>query len=113
MPDIFCVRYRFFLLFCLYQRVFSRLQPMTDVLMRALFYASPILYTIDFMPDGMRKFLLLNPLSYYIACFRDPIYHRHLPSLETVLIAVSLSVTSLIIGFLVFSRYEKHFVIRV
>jgi ABC-type polysaccharide/polyol phosphate export permease len=92
---------------------FRDFSHMTDVLMRALFYASPILYTIDFMPDGMRKFLLLNPLSYYIACFRDPIYYRHLPSLETVLIAVSLSVTSLITGFLVFSRYEKHFVIRV
>ena len=33
------------------------------VLVRVLFYASPILYTVEFIPQGMRFLLFVNPFA--------------------------------------------------
>ena len=50
------------LLASLYVR-FRDVQIIWSVAAQALFYASPVLYTLDFVPDHLRWIILLNPLT--------------------------------------------------
>lgn len=42
---------------------FRDVQIIWSVAAQALFYASPVLYTLDFVPDHLRWIILLNPLT--------------------------------------------------
>jgi ABC-2 type transport system permease protein len=50
------------ILSALYVR-FRDVQIIWSVGAQALFYASPVLYTLDFVPDNLRWIILLNPLT--------------------------------------------------
>jgi ABC-2 type transport system permease protein len=50
------------ILAALYVR-FRDVQIIWSVAAQALFYASPVLYTLDFVPDDLRWIILLNPLT--------------------------------------------------
>ena len=97
---------------CLYV-YFRDFGHMTEVLLQAWFYASPIIYTLDMVPAEYRGAFELNPITYFIECFRRPIFNGELPSMQTVGIALACAVVSLLVGSVVFLRYENHFVLRV
>jgi lipopolysaccharide transport system permease protein len=86
---------------------------MTDVLIQAWFYASPIIYNLNMVPEKYRALFAWNPMVYIIACFRDPLYEGRLPDATTLFLAVVGSVGSLVIGFRVFTRFERDFVLHV
>lgn len=97
---------------CLYV-YFRDFGHMTEVLLQAWFYASPIIYSLDMVPPQYRTAFSLNPVSYFIECFRAPIFNGALPDLRTIGIAAISAVVSLIVGVIVFFRYENQFVLRV
>jgi len=80
------------------------------IFFQALFYATPILYSVDQLPAGFRTIFRLNPFAYFIECFRAPVYSGKLPSLEVALIALGLTAAALGAGLVVFFRFEKDFV---
>ena len=43
-----------------------------QALLTALFYASPIIYPLDIVPDRFKGLILANPLTYLCRIFRDP-----------------------------------------
>ncbi|MBI5507207.1 MAG: ABC transporter permease [Deltaproteobacteria bacterium] len=101
-----------FLFSCLnvYFRDFTH---MTEVLISAWFYASPVIYTVEMVPERFRPAFAWNPMLYVIECFRAPIFDARLPSLQTVSIAFAGSLLSALIGFVVFVRFERGFILRV
>jgi ABC-type polysaccharide/polyol phosphate export permease len=86
---------------------------MTEVLIQGWFYASPIIYTIEMVPEQYRHLFSWNPMVYLIACFRDPLYNGHLPSATTLFIATVTSVGVFVFGFRLFTKYESQFVLHV
>lgn len=86
---------------------------MTEVLLQAWFYASPVIYTVDMVPEKFRSAFLWNPVLYLLECFRAPIYRTEWPSPQTILVAGASSVVTCVVGFLIFARFEKQFVLRV
>jgi ABC-2 type transport system permease protein len=38
-------------------------QPVWDVALQFVFWGTPIIYTIDFIPEQYRQFVMLNPLA--------------------------------------------------
>ena len=97
---------------CLYV-YFRDFGHMTEVLLQAWFYASPVIYTLDMVPEGFRGIFKLNPVLYFIECFRAPIFAGELPDLRTVGIAAGSAIASLLVGTFVFFRYENQFVFKV
>jgi len=86
---------------------------MTDVMLQAWFYLSPILYKIDMLPEKYRALFAWNPLYFIIDCFRAPIFDGELPSLRHIACAAASSVVVAVVGMVVFMRYDNYFILRV
>ena len=94
---------------------FRDVQHFVGILLQMWFYATPILYPISLVPDerelwGMtvpvRALYELNPMVQFVEAYRDLLYHLRGPSLGTIVFLVALSAASLVVGRLVFSRFE-------
>jgi ABC-type polysaccharide/polyol phosphate export permease len=90
---------------------FRDVRHLTEVLLQMLLYLSPVLYDLQLLGErsewwfrAFSLFLRLNPLTYLLPLFRDPVYYGRLPSLPVLGIASLESALMLAVGFLVFHR---------
>jgi ABC-2 type transport system permease protein len=65
-------------------------QLWTGVISRVLFYASPILYPIEFVPENLRDIAMLNPLAPLLVESRKWLIDPDAPGLESVSPVVGL-----------------------
>lgn len=86
---------------------------MYQVVLIAWMYLTPIIYPVEILPEPYRYWLLhLNPMYYLIQIFRQPIYDGVFPSWEVLSIGASISFSTLIIGWFVFSSKADEFTYR-
>ncbi|MFZ6053172.1 ABC transporter permease [Halocola ammonii] len=72
----------------------------------ALFYLTPVAYTLDFVPENYHPVLKLNPLYHYFQMMRDALYYNQVPSLETALIAFFTAAITFFLGLIIFKKLE-------
>jgi lipopolysaccharide transport system permease protein len=87
---------------------FRDLGPFMDVVMRVMFYGTPIIYPLDRVPDRFKPLVLLNPLAPVIEGWRDLFLEGTLPGVE-LWPAIVFAVAFLVIGVGVFRKLEKYF----
>jgi ABC-type polysaccharide/polyol phosphate export permease len=85
---------------------------LTSILLNLLFYATPIIYTYDVVPEKVgflptRTLINMNPLSHYVSAMRDCVYLLEMPSIEKWAGLVVASAISFFGGWAVFSRYSR------
>lgn len=85
-------------------------QHITAIVFQALFYVTPILYSLDILPEKYRSLLLWNPFYYFVQLIRCPVYYGTLPPWDVLGIAGGVTAVTFAIGFSLFSRKEKYFV---
>jgi len=85
-------------------------QHIIAIVFQALFFATPIIYSLEILPENYRPFFLLNPVYYFIQSFRFPFYYSSFPPLKIFLIAFLLTVFVFAVGFFIFYKKEKYFV---
>lgn len=84
------------------------LEYIVNFLVQMLFYATPILYSIDMF--GKWKWLLqLNPLTTIFGAYRDIFYYKTAPDFLALGIVFLVSMVILVIGITVFKKLEKGF----
>ena len=95
----------FFSVLSVFYRDFAHL---TSILLMLLFYATPIIYPADLLPQKYLLILRLNPMYHIIDLFHRPIFYHTLPGLENILIAFIVSIGTFVIafGFLSINRYN-------
>jgi ABC-2 type transport system permease protein len=81
-----------------------------NVILMPWMFLTPIMYPMDIVPQKYHILIKMNPVYYFIECFRYPIYNGELPSLGTIAMSVVLAAVTLIIGYRVFTRAEDDFV---
>lgn len=91
---------------------FRDLQHVVLIAMQGLFFLTPIFYKRDAIAGEVAWLVGLNPVVPFIELFRAPIYLASLPSSSVIFQAVLLSLSTMVIGFLVFLRQEKQIVFR-
>ena len=97
--------------FCSAANVFFRdVSHIIQIALSALFYFTPIIYSIDFIPPKYQLLFHLNPLFYILDGFRKAIYFGTLPSLEIITVSLVSSFLFLMVGYWVFRRYQDTFV---
>lgn len=89
---------------------FRDLEHILGILMMAWMYLTPIMYTIDMVPENLRRFINLNPMTPVIQAYKDILYYKQAPHMTTLLQALILGVVFLIIGNFVFYKLEPNFV---
>ncbi len=89
---------------------FRDLEYILGIINMAWMYLTPILYTIDRIPENVRVFFNLNPMVPIILAYQQILYYKELPDMGTLLHAGTIGIVILIIGIFVFNRMQKKFV---
>ena len=85
-------------------------QQIAAVLFQAFFYATPIIYPLEALPERYRYLFLWNPFYHFVECLRAPVHRGALPPGDVLLAASGLAAGALILGFILFTRKERLFV---
>lgn len=74
-----------------------------------LFYATPVLYSLDMFPQKLSMIMQLNPLATLISSYRNIFYYQTTPDFLMLGYVAILSLVILFIGIKVFNKLEKGF----
>jgi ABC-type polysaccharide/polyol phosphate export permease len=100
--------------FCAAANVFFRdVSHITQIVLSAWFYFSPVIYSLDFVPARYHVFFRLNPMLYILNGFRLAIYYGQLPPLQSAAMSLGCGVGALWAGYYVFRRNQEMFVFYV
>jgi homopolymeric O-antigen transport system permease protein len=92
---------------------FADMAQMYGILLTAWMYLSPVIYTVDMLPQKYIWIIKLNPMYYIINLFRMPIYDQVVPTLSQLLIPAVISLVTLLIGWLFFASKADEFAYRI
>lgn len=85
---------------------FRDLERAVRLVLRLLFYASPIIYSATDVPHVLRRVAALNPLTGIFSLYRAPFFPGEL-HWSSVAIGAAVTVVILVVGVWVFSRTER------
>lgn len=85
------------------------IQHFIGVVLQLLFYATPIVYSIDTIPENFRWILKWNPMTYIIEGYRAIFYNQTMPDLKSLGVLGIISIIILIVGYLLFNKLQKRF----
>ena len=85
------------------------LQHLIGVALQLLFYATPIVYASETIPDQFKWILNINPMTYIINGYRDIFYNQTMIELKPLLILLACAILACIVGYLIFNKLQKGF----
>ena len=88
---------------------FRDLQHLIGVALQLLFYATPIVYSADTIPESFKWVLQINPMTYIINGYRAIFYEQQSPDLIPIFILIGVGIVACIIGYLIFNKLQKRF----
>jgi len=89
---------------------FRDLEHILGIIVMAWQFLTPIMYSIDIVPENIMPVFMANPMTPIIIAYRDILYYKQIPHVSTLLHAFILGIVILIIGSIVFDKLQKHFV---
>jgi ABC-type polysaccharide/polyol phosphate export permease len=93
--------------FCATANAFFRdVSHIVQIALSGWFYLSPVMYSLEFLPQEYRTFFRLNPMLYLLNQFRLAIYYGELPALKAVLLCLGIGLVTLVLGYAYFRRSE-------
>src|SRR6266702_2196634 len=92
---------------------FRDMAHILQVILPAWFYLSPIIFSLDLLPQKYRLLFRLNPMLYLLNGFRLAIYYGLLPSPQSAAASLAVGGAALFLGYRLFSRYQNSLVFYV
>ena len=77
--------------------------------MQLFFYATPIVYSVQTIPENYRWILKLNPMTYVIEGYRDILYNQQMPDVRHLLMILGLGLVLVVLGYALFNKLQKRF----
>ena len=88
---------------------FRDLQHFIGIALQLLFYATPIVYAPNTIPDEFQWILKFNPMTYIINGYRDIFYYKQMPDLVSMAIVLGVSIVICLIGYFIFNKLQRRF----
>ena len=96
---------------CATLNVFYRdVSHIIQIVLQAWFYLSPVMYSLEFLPQRFRGVFRLNPMLYLLNEFRMAIYYGQMPTVQSIAASLGIGLIFLAAGYALFRRYENSFV---
>lgn len=92
---------------------FRDTQFLYSVLITLWMYMTPLFYPVDIIPAHLMGIYALNPMYQYVTFFRTIVLDGAMPSLAQFAFCLGYAVLFLLIGFMVFKKLKKNFVLYV
>ena len=91
---------------CVYLR---DLQHFVGVALQLLFYAAPIVYAPESIPQNYQWILQYNPMTYIINAYRNIFYDQTMVAIKPLLIVLVISIVICVIGYAIYNKLQKGF----
>ncbi len=78
-------------------------------IMQGLFFLSPIIYSLESVPEKLRIIFYFNPFTYFASSYHSIILLKESPPLSYMYVIVLISTSSCIIGFYAFKKLKDGF----
>lgn len=88
---------------------FRDLEYILGILTMAWQFLSPVIYSMEQVPDHLRHIFLLNPMTSVLTAYRDILYYKQIPKFETLFHAFGVSIVLLAIGWITFQKLSRRF----
>lgn len=88
---------------------FRDMQFLLNVLMMAWQFMTPVMYTVDMVPERLQGLFYLNPMTPIIVAYRDLFYYKQAPELQTFIMGTVMGVVMLVIGWVTFGKLKRRF----
>jgi lipopolysaccharide transport system permease protein len=88
---------------------FRDIQNLSQYLFRVLLFLSPVLYTLERIPEHIRPFYMVNPLATIFSAYHDILLYHRTPDYTALAAVGAASLAVLVFGFLVFVRLQHAF----
>lgn len=88
---------------------FRDLEYILAIVTMAWQFLSPVLYSVEQVPEEVLFIFQLNPLSPVMTAYRDILYYGRAPKLDTLLQAVVFGIVVFVLGTFFFGRLKRHF----
>ena len=114
LPIIMLVEYILALGICMLTSAltvyFRDLEYILGILTMAWMYITPILYSVDIVPEEYKKIFYFNPMTPIIQAYQQILYYKQTPELETFLRVIIIGLLFLVGGCMTFEKIQKRFV---
>ncbi len=88
---------------------FRDLEHIMGILVMAWQYLTPVLYSVEQVPENLWAIFSCNPMTPVIIAYRDILYYGRVPQLDTLVTAVVWGVVAVILGAVIFRKSQKRF----
>ena len=85
------------------------LQHLIGVALQLLFYATPIVFSAESIPNNFQWILKINPMTYIIDAYRNIFYEPQMLELKPLLILIAISALLCVVGYAIFNKLQKGF----
>lgn len=102
----FMLMYGLALLIASGSAVFPDLARLVRIVLRAMFYLSPVLYSISNIPASVQTIASINPLVGVLGLYRIGWWPEEMPAISDYAISLSLCLIIFVLGLIVFRRSE-------
>lgn len=89
---------------------FRDLEHILGIVTMAWQYLTPIMYPMDIVPEEFLPVFYANPMTPIIVAYRDILYYKKVPEINTLLHASVLGIIILLLGNIAFTRLQRDFV---
>lgn len=88
---------------------FRDLEYILGIVTMAWMYMTPVVYSLEMVPERLRPLMNLNPMTPVITAYRDVLYSRRIPHISTLASAFVLGIIVLAIGTVSFQKLQRGF----
>ena len=113
LPVIMLVEYvlalGFTFIFCSLTVYLRDLTNILTIIAMAWQFLTPVMYSEDMVPSKLLPIFRANPMEAIIIAYRDILYYKRPPHLETLLESIALGLILLLLGAFIFNRLQRGF----
>jgi len=80
------------------------------VILQVGFFASPIIYKLEFLPENVQQLLWLNPMAHVIEAAHNLLLYGRYPDPYSIAYMITTSIVMLLVGIVIFRRYNPDIV---
>lgn len=88
---------------------FRDVNQIWEVVTQVLFFCSPIIYPLTIVPAYLMPYYRLNPITQFIAIYRDVMVAGDLPSLFSIVVVIGFAIAAYLVSSFVFSKLQRRF----
>ena len=88
---------------------FRDLEHIMGIIVMLWQFLTPVMYSVEQVPEEIRGIFMINPMTSIIMCYRDILYYKRVPQLSNLLLALGLGMLCMLMGWFLFDRLQRHF----